>query len=186
MILAGDSFSVEMVMSAISRYKGSRSLYSFSNVCVRSTFWRSGLCLLYRVRSISVDILQLKYTTKPRALKRVRFCGLRTPQITPDNRIILDLAVTQDTRSPEAGADEPAIDTQFIETQVLVNDRETVVLGGIYQQGKTQGTSRLPFLSDMPLLGNLFRNNSFSDEKFELIVFVTPKILNQSTIPKRN
>ena len=106
-----------------------------------------------------------------------------TPHITPDNRIILDLVVTQDTRgetvtTPTGPA--VAIDTQEINTQVLVNNGETVVLGGIFQQTSTDDISKVPLFGDLPVVGNLFKNSSTNYEKRELLIFVTPKIVTES------
>ncbi len=110
------------------------------------------------------------------------------PHITPDNRIILDLVVTQDTRGDTVSTSTGpavAIDTQEISTQVLVENGETIVLGGIFQQASTDDTSKVPLLGDLPLVGNLFKNTSERIEKRELLIFVTPKILtDQLQIPK--
>ncbi len=103
-----------------------------------------------------------------------------TPHITPDNRIILDLTVTQDTRgetvtTPTGPA--VAIDTQEIKTQVLVQNGETVVLGGIFQQISTDDVAKVPVLGDMPIVGGLFKNEVNIEQKRELLIFVTPKII---------
>ena len=103
-----------------------------------------------------------------------------TPHITPDNRIILDLTVTQDTRgetvtTPTGPA--VAIDTQEIKTQVLVQNGETVVLGGIFQQISTDDLAKVPVLGDMPIVGRLFKNEVNIEQKRELLIFVTPKII---------
>ncbi|MFY8273918.1 type IV pilus secretin PilQ [Pseudoalteromonas sp. SSDWG2] len=108
-----------------------------------------------------------------------------TPHITPDNKVILDLAITQDTRGDTV--DTPtgpavAIDTQRIETQVLVENGQTVVLGGIYQQQIISSANKVPLLGDVPYLGALFRNTSERNEKRELLIFVTPKIMVESTL----
>ena len=105
-----------------------------------------------------------------------------TPQITPDNRIILDLVVTQDTRGETVSTstgDAVAIDTQEIKTQVLVENGETIVLGGIFQQTSTDNVSKVPLFGDLPFLGVLFRNTSEFQEKRELLIFVTPKIITE-------
>lgn len=111
-----------------------------------------------------------------------------TPQITPDGRVILDLAITQDTRgenviftNPDGGgsAGAPAINTQEIGTQVLVDNGETIVLGGIFQHRTTYDESKVPLLGDIPLLGWLFKNTQREDTKQELLIFVTPKIIEQ-------
>ena len=89
-----------------------------------------------------------------------------TPHITPDNKIILDLVVTQDTISDVQSGTAPAIDTQRIGTQVLVNNGETIVLGGIYQQSIINTISKVPVLGDIPYFGWLFRNsNQFNEKK---------------------
>ncbi|MDN3652852.1 type IV pilus secretin PilQ family protein [Thalassotalea ponticola] len=110
--------------------------------------------------------------------------GLRvTPQITPDNRIILDLVITQDTRGDTVATGTgvaTAIDTQEIGTQVLVNNGETIVLGGIYQQQIINAVSKVPVLGDIPYLGWLFRTNSEFNEKKELLIFVTPRIVTET------
>jgi type IV pilus assembly protein PilQ len=100
-----------------------------------------------------------------------------TPHITPDDKIILDLVVTQDTISDVTSGLAPAIDTQRIGTQVLVNNGETIVLGGIYQQAIISTVSKIPVLGDIPYFGWLFRNSSQLNEKKELLIFVTPRIV---------
>ncbi|WP_440056255.1 type IV pilus secretin PilQ [Pseudoalteromonas sp. T1lg65] len=103
-----------------------------------------------------------------------------TPQITPDNKIILDLIITQDTKgdivqTPNGPA--VAINTQQIQTQVLVENGQTIVLGGIYQQELKTAVSKIPLLGDIPYLGMFFRNSRDINEKRELLIFVTPKII---------
>jgi len=103
-----------------------------------------------------------------------------TPHITPDDRIILDLVVTQDTRGETVSTstgDAVAIDTQEIKTQVLVENGETIVLGGIFQQISSDGVTKVPLFGDLPVLGALFRRTSQLQEKRELLIFVTPKII---------
>lgn len=102
-----------------------------------------------------------------------------TPHITPDNKIILDLVVTQDTVSDVQSGSAPAIDTQRIGTQVLVNNGETIVLGGIYQQAIISTVSKVPVLGDIPYFGWLFRNSNQYNEKKELLIFVTPRIVTE-------
>lgn len=105
-----------------------------------------------------------------------------TPQITPDNKIILDLVITQNTKgetvqTPTGPA--TAIDTQEIQTQVLVDNGETIVLGGIYQQQILSTVSKVPFFGDIPYLGRLFKSTKEVNEKNELLIFVTPKIITE-------
>ncbi|WP_440877226.1 type IV pilus secretin PilQ [Thalassotalea sp. PLHSN55] len=102
-----------------------------------------------------------------------------TPHITPDDRIILDLVVTQDTVSDVQNGQAPAIDTQRIGTQVLVNNGETIVLGGIYQQSIISTVSKVPVLGDIPYFGWMFRNSNNFNEKKELLIFVTPRIVTE-------
>lgn len=105
-----------------------------------------------------------------------------TPQITPDNRLVLDLSVTQDRPGDivKTGTGEAvAIHTQRIGTQVLVNNGETVVLGGIFQHSITNTVDKVPLLGDLPLLGALFRRSYQQMGKSELLIFVTPKVVIQ-------
>jgi type IV pilus assembly protein PilQ len=106
-----------------------------------------------------------------------------TPQITPDDRIILDLTVSKDNVGqvvPSAtGGFVPSIDTREITTQVLVNDGQTVVLGGILETERRDTVNKVPYLGDIPGLGALFRSKQKTDNKDELLIFVTPKILRE-------
>ncbi|NVC94340.1 type IV pilus secretin PilQ family protein [Vibrio natriegens] len=105
-----------------------------------------------------------------------------TPQITPDNRLVLDFSVTQDRPGQvvKTGTGEAVtIDTQRIGTQVLVNNGETVVLGGIFQHSITNSVDKVPLLGDLPLLGALFRRSYEKVGKSELLIFVTPKVVIQ-------
>jgi len=108
-----------------------------------------------------------------------------TPQITPDDRVILDLEVNKDSVGqlvPSAtGGFVPSIDTRSISTQVLVNDGQTVVLGGIMETEQRNSEKKVPFLGDVPGLGALFRTRSKSDSRAELLIFVTPKILREGS-----
>ena len=102
-----------------------------------------------------------------------------TPHITPDNKVILDLIITQDTRGDtvQTGTGEAvSIDTQEIQTQVLVESGQTIVLGGIFQQQIINTTNKVPVLGDIPYVGRLFKSTSEFNEKRELLIFVTPKI----------
>ena len=101
-----------------------------------------------------------------------------TPQITPDGRIIMELQVNQDTVGKLFGPDQiPSIDTNEIKTSVLVDDGETVVLGGVFRNQSVESTVKTPFFGDLPVVGRLFKNTSRTDEKQELLVFITPKIV---------
>jgi type IV pilus assembly protein PilQ len=106
------------------------------------------------------------------------------PQVTPDGNIIMNLDINKDSvgQSTNAGF---AIDTKHVQTQVLVENGGTVVIGGIYTQTLQTTITKVPFFGDLPLLGVLFRNNSRSDNKTELLVFITPRIVEQRIISQR-
>src|SRR5258707_11048060 len=108
-----------------------------------------------------------------------------TPLITPDNRVILDLDVSDDSVGQQVtsatGGSVPSIDTRQITTQVLVNDGQTVVLGGILDTTKSRTANKVPFLADIPVLGYLFRSTTDVNNKTELLIFITPKILREGS-----
>jgi type IV pilus assembly protein PilQ len=128
-----------------------------------------------------------------------------TPQITPDDKIILKLKANQDSRGTQllvavaqdtsatngagnnttttttvpAVLGPPTINTQQVESQVLLNNNETVVIGGIYKLTKSNTMDRIPFFGSLPLVGTLFRHKGVRNEKTELLIFLTPKIIEQ-------
>ena len=102
-----------------------------------------------------------------------------TPQITPDERIIMDLRVNQDTVG-QVFEGVPSINTNQIETQVLVNNGETVVLGGIFQTDRNTTVTKTPFLGDLPYVGRLFRRTLERDDKQELLIFITPRVIQDA------
>lgn len=104
-----------------------------------------------------------------------------TPQITPDDKIIMDLVVNQDSRG-EVTAGIPSINTNEVMTQVLVANGETVVLGGIFQSEVATQTTKTPFLGDIPYLGRLFKRTEHINERSELLIFITPKIIKNDLI----
>ncbi|PHQ23878.1 type IV pilus secretin PilQ [Marinobacter guineae] len=104
-----------------------------------------------------------------------------TPQITPDDKIIMDLVVNQDSRG-EVTAGIPSINTNQVTTQVLVGNGETVVLGGIFQSEVATQTTKTPFLGDIPYLGRLFKRTEKIDERSELLIFITPKIIKSDLV----
>jgi len=108
-----------------------------------------------------------------------------TPQITPDDRVRMDLVISKDdvgVNVPQAtGGFVPSIDKREVQTQVLVNNGETVVLGGVFEQNKNKGNDKVPLLGDIPLLGYLFQRNSTNTIKRELLIFVTPQILKEGS-----
>jgi type IV pilus assembly protein PilQ len=103
-----------------------------------------------------------------------------TPQITPDNKILMELQINQDTPSPITFNGVPAILTKEIQTNVLVNNGQTIVLGGIYTQDKNKALKRIPFFGELPIIGGLFRNKQISYSNDELLIFITPKIITNS------
>jgi len=108
-----------------------------------------------------------------------------TPQITPDDRVILDLTVTKDSVGqlvPSAtGGFVPSIDTRNIQTQVLVRDGQTVVLGGIMETERRDNVKKVPLLGDVPVIGNLFKSTNKINNRDELLIFITPKILREGS-----
>jgi type IV pilus assembly protein PilQ len=109
-----------------------------------------------------------------------------TPQITPDNNIIMDLKVSKDNvgeviSTGGFGGTVPSIDTRSIETQVLVADGQTVVLGGIYETERRETVNKVPLLGDIPFIGAAFRSKQRLDNKAELLIFITPRILEEGS-----
>lgn len=102
------------------------------------------------------------------------------PQITPDNKIVLKMKASQDQRGAALASmpnGPPAIDTQEVESNIILNNNETVVIGGIYTQDKHKTITRIPFLGSLPIIGYLFRNESSGNKRTELLIFITPKII---------
>ncbi len=102
------------------------------------------------------------------------------PQITPDDNVIMSLKVNKDSVGQITGAGVPSIDTKQISTEVLVENGGTVVIGGIYTQEERSTTNKVPVLGDLPYVGFLFKNNIKSDNRQELLIFITPKILKET------
>ncbi|MGB4056442.1 MAG: type IV pilus secretin PilQ family protein [Porticoccaceae bacterium] len=107
-----------------------------------------------------------------------------TPQITPDNRIIMDLLVSQDSVGAFTPTGEPSIDITQIKTQALVGNGQTLVLGGIFQTEEVKGVDKVPVLGDIPFLGRLFRNDLRNVEKREILIFITPKIIDDNLLDR--
>lgn len=106
-----------------------------------------------------------------------------TPQITPDNRIIMEVKVTKD--APDFSKmlnGVPPINKNEVNAKILVGDGETVVIGGVFSNSQTKGVDKVPFLGDVPFVGRLFRRDMVQDSKSELLVFLTPRILNHQAI----
>ena len=102
-----------------------------------------------------------------------------TPQITPDDRIIMDLKINQDSIGDVFNG-IPSINTNALETQVLVENGETIVLGGIFRSTETNATTKTPFFGDLPLIGVLFRRTEHTETKAELLVFITPRLVKDT------
>jgi len=107
-----------------------------------------------------------------------------TPQITPDNRIIMEVKVTKDEPdfSQAATTGVPAIRKNEVNAKVLVTDGETIVIGGVFSNTQSKSVDKVPFLGDLPYLGRLFRRDLVQDRKSELLVFITPRIMNNQSI----
>lgn len=103
-----------------------------------------------------------------------------TPQITPDNKIMMDLQINQDTPSSQVFNGVPSILTREIQTNVLVENGQTIVLGGIYKQDKRNAVNRVPFLGELPVVGALFRNQNVTTKNEELLIFITPRIITNA------
>ena len=125
----------------------------------------------------------LSYVVAPTAIA-FRKANLKlevTPQITPEGNIILDLDVNKDTRG-ETTSDGIAIDTKHVQTQVLVENGGTVVIGGIFTQDERTDINKVPLLGDLPGVGNLFKNKTRRDNRSELLIFITPRVLGRTAI----
>lgn len=136
-----------------------------------------------RVEATIEDGEEIPYTeTAPNGATTISFkkatLSLKvTPQITPDGNVIMDLKINKDSRGDETTAG-PAIDTKQIQTRVLVENGGTVVIGGIYVQTLQDTRDKIPLLGDIPLLGALFRHDSKLDEKREMLIFISPKLMS--------
>jgi type IV pilus assembly protein PilQ len=104
-----------------------------------------------------------------------------SPQVLNNDSIILNVEVTKDAQGATTDAG-PAINVRRIKTQVRVNNGETAVLGGVFEQTLRNDTNKVPFLGDVPFLGNLFKKNAKSDVKSEMLIFLTPRILQDDML----
>ncbi|PWV58698.1 type IV pilus secretin PilQ [Plasticicumulans acidivorans] len=105
-----------------------------------------------------------------------------TPQITPDKNIIMDLKVTKNETTGEVVENQPVLAKRELSTQVLVRNGETVVLGGVFEQITSNNVSKIPLLGDIPFVGAFFRYKSNSNKKLELLIFVTPQIVDGNVV----
>jgi type IV pilus assembly protein PilQ len=113
------------------------------------------------------------------AFKKATLSLTVKPQITPDDNVILDVKVNKDSVG-QLYAGVPSIDTNKVSTQVLVENGGTVVIGGVYTQVLAEAVDKVPLLGDIPVLGYLFRRSAKLDNKNELLVFITPRIIKES------
>ncbi|MDJ0832246.1 MAG: type IV pilus secretin PilQ [Gammaproteobacteria bacterium] len=140
-------------------------------------------------QGVEVPYLELDEGTATLKFRKAVLSLETTPQITPDDRIIMDLDVKKDSRGEDVSFGEglfaPTIDTREVQSQLLVDNGQTVVLGGIYETTQSQQVTRVPFFSDLPLIGNLFKSTVARDDRSELLIFVTPKILQGANLDIR-
>jgi type IV pilus assembly protein PilQ len=132
---------------------------------------------------LTIQVTESGATTQTVAFKEVVLQLTVTPTITQDDRVYLVMAVKKDELAGfvrNDNGDVPQITRREINTAVLVENGQTVVLGGVYEFRSRKDLSKVPFLGDIPAIGNLFKNKSRSTEKAELLIFVTPKILKQT------
>ncbi len=138
----------------------------------------------YIEQGVEIPYLEASSSGATSVSFRKAVLGLKVkPQITPDDRIVMDLQVNRDTVGEIFGAGNlqvPSIDTRELSTQVLVDNGETIVLGGVYEQRLLDSKDSVPFFSDLPLVGRLFQRTRKEDDKSELLVFVTPKIVRDN------
>lgn len=138
----------------------------------------------YIEQGVEIPYLEASSSGAASVSFRKAVLGLKVkPQITPDDRIVMDLQVNKDTVGQIFGAGQlnvPSIDTRELSTQVLVDNGETVVLGGVYEQSIIDDRDFVPFFGKLPLIGKLFQRSTKQDEKSELLVFVTPRIIKEN------
>jgi len=111
-----------------------------------------------------------------------------TPQILPDNRIVMTVEVRKDTVGQIVviqGSQYPSIDTRNVTTQIAVNNGDTAVIGGIYEETNNNDVTKVPLLGDIPILGYLFKQTNKSTDKTELLIFLTPRIIKESVTAVR-
>ena len=140
-------------------------------------------------QGVEIPYLELDEGTATLAFRKAVLSLEVTPQITPDDRVIMDLDVHKDsvgeTVSFGGNLSAPSIDTREVQSQLLVDNGQTVVLGGIYETVQSTQVTRVPFFSDIPIVGNLFKSSSNVSDRSELLIFVTPKILQGASLDNR-
>ena len=174
--ILGTDFLVDLELSAL-QAEGKGEILSNPRVLTanqKTASIRQGTQIAYQTTSLTGTKTEFKDV----------FLALEvTPQITPDNRVIMDLKVTRDAVGQllpnGTGGVVPSIEKRELNTQVLVSNGETIVLGGVYEQESNDTVNKIPLLGDIPLLGALFRQSSKINRKRELLIFITPKIVQQ-------
>ena len=140
-------------------------------------------------QGVEIPYLELKNGDATLKFRKAVLSLEATPQITPDDRIIMDLEVRKDSRGEDVsfgqGLFAPTIDTRKVKSQLLIDNGQTVVLGGIYETVQSTQVRRVPFFSDLPLIGGLFKSTVARDDRSELLIFITPKILQGSNLEVR-
>jgi type IV pilus assembly protein PilQ len=144
-------------------------------------------------QGVEIPYLTLEDGTATLKFRKAVLSLETTPQITPDDRIIMDLEVHKDSRGEDvsfggsgtSSFSAPTIDTREVQSQLLVDNGQTVVLGGIYETTQSTQVTRVPFFSDLPLIGNLFKSTIARDDRSELLIFATPKILQGANLDVR-
>ena len=106
-----------------------------------------------------------------------------TPQITPEGSIILDVDINKDSRGETTTAGI-AINTKHVQTQVLIENGGTVVIGGIFEQIEIDDVTKVPLLGDIPFMGHLFKNKSKTANKSELLIFITPRTISDRGVAR--
>ena len=101
-----------------------------------------------------------------------------TPNITPDGQVIMDIQVNKDSVDASCGATEPCISTKSLKTMAMVEDGGTLILGGIYEEDNSNSVKKVPLLGDIPVVGNLFKSRSRSEKRNELLIFITPRVMD--------
>jgi type IV pilus assembly protein PilQ len=130
--------------------------------------------------------LQIPFSTASAAGTNVQFVAATlslqvTPQVTTDGSVFLTMNVTNNAPDfSRGGASGPAISTKTARTNMLIKDGETMVIGGIYSRRTGASENRVPFLGSIPILGALFKNYTYNDDRAELLIFVTPRIINRA------
>ncbi len=140
-------------------------------------------------QGVEIPYLELKDGDATLKFRKAVLSLEATPQITPDDRIIMDLEVRKDSRGEDVSFGEglfaPTIDTRKVKSQLLIDNGQTVVLGGIYETVQSKQVRRVPFFSDLPLIGGLFKTTVARDDRSELLIFITPKILQGTNLEVR-